>query len=105
MTVQGARSWSSGRPLHGEWDGPLLLGRVTVRIIAAGEVLVHIAVSASGIPLAVARDQVVPVPPPIVLGHEASGTIVAVGHGIGDLPPGDRVVLRDGIACEPYRGR
>ena len=34
-----------------------------------------------------------PRPVPMALGHEASGTVVQVGAGVGDLKPGDRVVL------------
>ncbi|WP_208301264.1 zinc-binding dehydrogenase [Mycobacterium sp. DL440] len=33
------------------------------------------------------------VPAPVVLGHEGSGVVTAVGHGVDDLEPGDHVVL------------
>lgn len=33
------------------------------------------------------------VPAPVVLGHEGSGVVTAVGEGIDDLEPGDHVVL------------
>jgi aryl-alcohol dehydrogenase len=41
----------------------------------------------------VMRDGLLPVPMPVVLGHEGAGIVMAVGSGIGDLAVGDRVVL------------
>jgi Zn-dependent alcohol dehydrogenase len=38
-------------------------------------------------------------PYPILLGHEGAGTIEAVGEGVDDLAPGDRVVLAWKTAC------
>ncbi|MEE9609459.1 MAG: Zn-dependent alcohol dehydrogenase [Myxococcota bacterium] len=35
----------------------------------------------------------IPLPPPMVLGHEAAGVIEEVGEGVTDLAVGDRVVL------------
>ncbi|KAH0497412.1 hypothetical protein TgHK011_004715 [Trichoderma gracile] len=37
---------------------------------------------------------------PLTLGHESSGTIVAVGDGVTNLKPGDRVALEVGLPCE-----
>ncbi|KAL6874635.1 GroES-like protein [Trichoderma longibrachiatum] len=37
---------------------------------------------------------------PLTLGHESSGTIVAVGDGVANLKPGDRVALEVGLPCE-----
>ena len=37
--------------------------------------------------------------PPIVMGHEAAGTIVEVGSGVGALRPGDRVTLDSTVYC------
>jgi D-xylulose reductase len=34
---------------------------------------------------------------PMVLGHEASGTVVEVGHAVKNLKPGDRVCMEPGI--------
>ena len=36
---------------------------------------------------------------PMVLGHEASGTVVAVGDLVRDSEPGDRVALEPGVPC------
>ena len=41
----------------------------------------------------IARDQMLPVKLPAVLGHEAAGTVEQVGSEITDLRPGDTVVL------------
>ena len=40
----------------------------------------------------------VPVPYPIVLGHEGAGVVEAVGAGVHNLSPGDHVVL-SGASC------
>ncbi|WP_227698281.1 NAD(P)-dependent alcohol dehydrogenase [Pseudomonas chlororaphis] len=63
-----------GAPRHDE---------VLVRIVAAG--MCHTDM--------VARDQVYPVPQPIVLGHEGSGVVEAVGADVTKVAPGDHVVL------------
>lgn len=39
------------------------------------------------------------VKPPFVLGHEAGGTVVAVGQNVKHLKPGDRVALEPGRTC------
>lgn len=59
----------------------------------AGEVLVRI----RGVGLChtdlIARDQFIPIPLPVVLGHEGAGIVEAVGSGVTDIAPGDHVVL------------
>jgi L-iditol 2-dehydrogenase len=37
---------------------------------------------------------------PLILGHEASGRVVAVGEGITDIAPGTRVALEPGVPCK-----
>jgi L-iditol 2-dehydrogenase len=37
--------------------------------------------------------------PPLVLGHEAGGVVVAVGENVSHLAPGDAVALEPGIPC------
>ena len=39
------------------------------------------------------------VEPPFVLGHEASGTVVALGEGVENLKVGDRVCMEPGKTC------
>ena len=59
----------------------------------AGEVLVEIA----GVGLChtdlVFRDAFIPIPWPIVLGHEGAGIVRAVGAGVASVQPGDAVVI------------
>ena len=44
-----------------------------------------------------------PVPPPIVLGHEVAGEIVALGQGVAGWQVGDRVVASGTVAFCPGR--
>jgi len=37
--------------------------------------------------------------PPIVMGHEAAGTVAAVGPGVADCEPGDRVTFDSTVYC------
>ena len=67
-------------------EGP---GEVRVRIAAAG--VCHSDLSFTNGTLVPAW--------PVVLGHEASGTVVGVGEGVTTVAPGDRVVLNWAPAC------
>ncbi|MFN2590778.1 MAG: alcohol dehydrogenase catalytic domain-containing protein, partial [Actinomycetota bacterium] len=40
-----------------------------------------------------------PVPPPVTMGHEASGVIAAMGSEVFGWRPGDRVALMAGKGC------
>jgi len=37
--------------------------------------------------------------PPVVLGHEGSGTVLEVGEGVENVKPGDRVALESHLIC------
>src|ERR1700730_10928786 len=37
--------------------------------------------------------------PPIVMGHEAAGTVAAIGEGVSDLAEGDRVTFDSTVYC------
>lgn len=72
---------------------PLQIEELEVAEPAAGEVLVRLA--ASGV---CHSDYHVYVgewsaPTPLVLGHEGAGTVEAIGDGVDELAPGDKVVL------------
>jgi len=72
---------------------------VHVREPAAGEVRVR--VLASGICHSDLNvlDGTSPVPPPVVLGHEAAGVVDAIGDGVDAVAPGDEVVVAAAVAC------
>jgi aryl-alcohol dehydrogenase len=56
---------------------------VQIRLVAAGVCHTDILV----------RDQILPPPLPVVLGHEGSGIVEQVGAAVSNLTPGDHVVL------------
>ena len=75
-------------------DQPLVVhDDIEVEAPRAGEVKIRVA--ASGVchsDLSVANGTI-PLPTPIVLGHEGAGVVEEVGDGVTDLKPGDNVVL------------
>ena len=72
---------------------------IDVRDPGPGEVRVH--VLASGICHSDLNvlDGTAPVPPPVVLGHEAAGVVYAVGDGVDGLAVGDDVIIASAVAC------
>lgn len=93
MRITGAVLEGVGRP--GPWaeTRPLTVGELDLEEPGAGEVLVRI--TAAGVchsDLSVVNgDRVRPVP--MLLGHEASGRVVARGAGVSDLAVGQQVVM------------
>jgi S-(hydroxymethyl)glutathione dehydrogenase/alcohol dehydrogenase len=72
--------------------GPLVFEKIRVDDPGPGEVLVRTA--ASGIchsDLHVIEGGL-PIPPPLVLGHEPAGVVEAIGPDVTDLAPGDHVI-------------
>jgi len=63
--------------------GPPKPDEVLVKVVAAG--LCHTDL--------VVRDQVYPVPLPVVLGHEGAGVVEAVGSAVQKVQPGDHVAM------------
>ena len=82
----------AGEPLR-VWDDVEIAGprpgQVRVRVT-------HCGVCHSDLSIA---DGAFPAPVPIVLGHEAAGLVDAVGAGVVDLSPGDRVILTPVPPC------
>jgi len=66
---------------------------VTIDDPRAGEVLVRLVATGICHTDMVMRDGHLPVPLPVVLGHEGAGHVVAVGTGVTHVAPGDAVVL------------
>lgn len=72
---------------------PLKIESVNLKAPRADEVVVKIA--ASGVchsDLSVIQAKL-PMPPPVILGHEGAGIVEEVGSAVKDLKPGDHVVL------------
>ncbi|HTV80288.1 MAG TPA: NAD(P)-dependent alcohol dehydrogenase [Steroidobacteraceae bacterium] len=91
MKIQAAVSRTGSTPPQIEeldLDEPRA-DEVRVRIVASG--ICHTDLSCH-------RGQGVPVPLPIVLGHEGAGVVEGIGAGVRGLQPGDHVVL-SGASC------
>ncbi|HSD11142.1 MAG TPA: Zn-dependent alcohol dehydrogenase [Candidatus Binatia bacterium] len=75
------------------FNEPLKIDSLKLKAPREDEVVVKVA--ASGVchsDLSVLK-MVIPIPPPVVLGHEGAGVVEEVGKGVKDLQPGDHVVL------------
>jgi alcohol dehydrogenase len=93
MRIKAALLREAGLPLPYARSKPLEIAEVELAPPGYGEVLVRI--KAAGLchsDLSVINGDR-PRPTPMVLGHEASGIVEAIGDGVGDLAPGDHVVL------------
>ncbi|WP_417613429.1 NAD(P)-dependent alcohol dehydrogenase [Parasphingorhabdus sp.] len=85
MTVRAA--------ILSEAGGTFVVEPVDLAEIEDDEVLVRVAgVGICHTDIAV-RDRVIPVPLPVVLGHEASGIVEKTGSSVTDVSPGDKVVI------------
>ncbi len=73
--------------------GPFAIEALTVEEPRADEVLVRIVATGMCHTDIVIRDQVYPVPLPIVLGHEGAGVVERVGAAVRKVAAGDHVVL------------
>lgn len=73
--------------------GPFTIEQLHLEEPRADEVLVRIVATGMCHTDMVVRDQVYPVPQPIVLGHEGAGVVEKIGTGVVKVRPGDHVVL------------
>ncbi|MEO0030533.1 MAG: hypothetical protein RIS94_291, partial [Pseudomonadota bacterium] len=72
---------------------PPVIERVLIDQPREGEVLVAICAVGVCHTDMVLRDGMLPMPFPVVLGHEGSGVVEVVGAGVSEVGPGDHVVL------------
>src|SRR5690606_26920417 len=73
--------------------GPFVIETASLTPPRDDEVLVRVVATGMCHTDMVARDQIYPVPQPIVLGHEGAGVIEAVGANVAKVEKGDHVVL------------
>ena len=75
-----------------ELNKPVVVEEIAVDSPQRGEVMVKIAACGVCHSDLSATNGTIPLPPPLVLGHEAAGEVVEVGEGVGSLKAGDHVV-------------
>jgi S-(hydroxymethyl)glutathione dehydrogenase / alcohol dehydrogenase len=80
--------------LHSIEDGKLVIEQ-DVTAVGPGPGEVRIRIGAAGVCHSdlSGRNGGIPQPVPAVLGHEASGDVIAVGDGVTDIAEGDRVII------------
>lgn len=76
-----------------EKGGHFLMEEIQLQAPRADEVLVRVVACGVCHTDLIVRDQYFPCPLPMVLGHEGSGVIEAVGAGVKDFSVGDHVVM------------
>ena len=72
---------------------PFSLETLRIEAPRAGEVLVRVVATGVCHTDMVMRDQHLPTPQPVVLGHEGAGVVERVGAGVTKVAPGDHVVM------------
>lgn len=73
--------------------GEMKIENVEIEEPRPGEVLIEVAACGICHTDMVMRDGHLPVPQPVVLGHEGAGHVIAVGEGVTHVAPGDPVVM------------
>jgi aryl-alcohol dehydrogenase len=74
-------------------SGPFSLEVLEIEEPRVGEVLVRVVATGVCHTDMVMRDQHLPTPQPVVLGHEGAGVVERVGPGVTKVAPGDHVVM------------
>jgi L-iditol 2-dehydrogenase len=100
VQVEGERETASRsmRAAVYRGQGRVVVEQVPVPEIGAGEALIRVA--ACGIcGTDIKKIEHGFIAPPLILGHEVAGTVVAVGEGVTRWKPGDRVVSFHHIPC------
>ena len=75
-----------------EINQPVTVEEIIVEPPRHGEVMIKLAACGVCHSDLSATNGTIPFPPPVVLGHEGAGRIVAVGEGVSDYQVGDHVV-------------
>ena len=75
-----------------ELNKPVVVEEITVEPPKRGELMVKLAACGVCHSDLSATNGTIPMPPPLVLGHEAAGEVVEVGEGMADFAAGDHVV-------------
>ena len=75
-----------------ELNKPVVVESITVDPPQRGEVMVKLGACGVCHSDLSATNGTIPLPPPLVLGHEAAGEVIAVGEGVTGLAVGDHVV-------------
>ena len=75
-----------------ELNKPVVVESITVDPPQRGEVMVKLGACGVCHSDLSATNGTIPLPPPLVLGHEAAGEVVAVGEGVTGLALGDHVI-------------
>ena len=91
MVVQAAANSVSAAVVR-EKGGPFIIEKLRLEEPRDDEVLVRIVATGMCHTDMVVRDQIYPVPQPIVLGHEGAGVVERVGTHVVKVRPGDHVV-------------
>jgi Zn-dependent alcohol dehydrogenase len=86
-----------------ELNKPVVVETITVDSPKRGEVMVKIGACGVCHSDLSATNGTIPLPPPMVLGHEAAGTICELGEGVTDLAIGDTVVVSWVPSCGKCR--
>lgn len=89
MKIKAAVCYEPGQPYKIE--------EVDIAPPKKGELLVKMAASGVCHTDEVAQHQIIPVPLPAVFGHEGSGIVEAVGEGVTEFKPGDKVGVSFGF--------
>src|SRR5271154_5754007 len=75
-----------------ELNKPVVVETISVESPKRGEVMVKLAACGVCHSDLSATNGTIPLPPPLILGHEAAGEVVEVGEGVDGIAPGDHVV-------------
>lgn len=84
-----------------EWNKPVIVEELDIESPRPGEVMVQMGACGVCHSDLSGTNGTIPLPPPLVLGHEAAGTVVEVGEGVEEIAVGDAVV----VAWIPMCGR